>query len=390
MLLAALVDAGCPLDVVRDAAHACGVDELSVDVEEVSRAGLRALRLRIGDAGGQPTERDLSTCIAAVDASGLAPRVRERAVATLRRLGSVEARLHGGDPAHVHLHELSAADTLVDVAGVCAALEHLAVDDVRFGPLPAGQGTITTTMHGVLPLPAPATLQMLSDAGATLLPAEDGVEHVTPTAAALLTTLGRPGTAPLRLRAVGHGAGTRDDPRRPNITRCWLGDPVEDGSNAGASAEQFTDRCVELRTNLDDATPAVVADLLQRSLDAGALDAWIVPATMKKGRPGHVLHVLVTDGADAALAALLLDIAPTLGVRRTAAPRMVAERDVVDFESPLGPVRVKRKRLHGRIVDARPELDDCRAIADRTGRPLHQVVDVITAAARAALIEDRP
>ncbi len=386
MLLAALIDAGCPLDVVRDAARACGVTELSLDVEEVSRAGMRALHLRIDDDGSGP-ERDVQACLAAVEASGLPLRARQRALATLRRLGEVEAQLHGGDPAHVHLHELSAADTLLDVAGVCAALEHLDVAEVRFGPLPAGQGTVDT-MHGLLPLPAPATLRMLSDAGATLLPAEDGIEHVTPTAAALLTTLGRPGAAPLRLRAVGHGAGTRDDPRRPNVTRCWLGDAVAPGSNS--QAESFSDAVVELRTNLDDATPAVVADLLQRALDAGALDAWVVAATMKKGRPGHVLHVLAAEGADAPLAAMLLESAPTLGVRRSAAPRMVADRDVVDFASPLGPVRVKRKRLHGRVVDARPEMDDCRALADRSGMPLHQVVDTVTAAARTAYLEDRP
>jgi len=384
MLLAALIDAGCPLDTVRDAARACGLHELSLDVEEVSRAGMRALHLRIDD-DGSGGERTLRTCLAAVEASGLPPRVRERATAVLRRIGAVEAGLHGGDPDHVHLHELSAADTLLDVAGFCAALEHLGVDEVRYGPLPAGQGTVRT-MHGLLPLPVPATMEMLTDAGATLLPAEDGIEHVTPTAAALLTTLGRPGAAPLRLRATGQGAGTRDNPRRPNLSRVWLGDPVSDGSNMTA---EFSDRCVELRTNLDEATPAVVADLVQRVLDAGALDAWIVSATMKKGRPGHVLHVLVPDGADAAMAALLLEVAPTLGVRCGEAHRMVAEREVVEFESPFGTVRVKCKRLHGRAVDARPEMDDCRAIADRTGMPLHQVVDTVTAAARAALLEDR-
>lgn len=388
MLLAALVDAGCPLDVVRDAARACGVTELSLDTEEVRRAGLRALHLRITATGAPATTRDLRTCIAAVDASGLPPRARQRAVATLRRLGTVEAQLHGVRGADdVHLHELSAADTLLDVAGVCAALEHLDVDEVRYGPLPGGQGTVTTA-HGVIPLPAPATLQLLADAGATLLPADDGVEHVTPTAAALLTAIGTPGIAPLRLRKVGHGAGTRDDPRRPNLTRCWLGDAVDTGNNSPVRPG-FDDRCVELRTNLDDATPAVVADILQRALAAGALDAWVAPVTMKKGRPGHVLHVLAAGGADTSLAALLLDVAPTLGVRRTEAPRMVAARDVVAFDSPLGRVQVKRKHLHGRVVDARPEMDDCRAVADRTGMPLHQVVDTITAAARAALLEDQ-
>jgi uncharacterized protein (TIGR00299 family) protein len=406
MLLAALIDAGCPLDVVRDALRACGVDELRVEVDEVRRAGMRALHLRIEDVRHDAPphlrihdprhdalrvhvagiERDLQTCLDAVDAANLPAPVRDNALRVLRRLGSVEAHVHGGDPEHVHLHELSAADTLLDVVGVCAALHHLGVDRVGYGPLPAGQGVVHT-QHGALPLPAPATMQFLSEAGATMLPAEDGIEHVTPTAAALLTTLGTPGLMPMRLRRIGHGAGTRDDPRRPNIARCWLGDAL--AAEEGAPP-QFDDACVELRTNLDDASPAVVADAMQRCLDAGALDAWIVPATMKKGRPGSILHVLAPQGGDAQLAALLLDISPTLGVRRSDSPRMVAQRDVVDFDSPLGMVRVKRKHLHGRVVDARPELDDCRDIATRTGTPLHQVVDTITAAARAAYIEDRP
>jgi uncharacterized protein (TIGR00299 family) protein len=390
MLLAALVDAGCPLDVVRDAMRACGVDELRVDVDEVRRAGMRALHLRIEDVradaprtqGASGIERDLQTCLAAVDASNLPARVRDSASRVLHRLGSVEAHLHGGDPEHVHLHELSAADTMLDVVGVCAALDHLGVERVGYGPLPAGQGVVHT-QHGALPLPAPATMQLLSDAGASVLPAEDGIEHVTPTAAALLTTLGTPGLLPMRLRRIGHGAGTRDDPRRPNIARCWLGDALAAPDDA---PPQFDDACVELRTNLDDATPAVVADAMQHCLDAGALDAWIVPATMKKGRPGSILHVLAPAGGDTQLAALLLEISPTLGVRRTESPRMVAQRDVVDFDSPLGRVRIKRKRLHGRVVDARPELDDCRDVATRTGAPLHHVVDTISAAARLAYL----
>jgi len=385
MLLAALLDAGCPLEVVREAVHACGVDDVRIDTEDVSRAGLRALHLRIEAVPGAAlVERDLDACISALNDSLLPVRVRANATFTLVNLGVVEAQLHGVSPDHVHLHELSAADTLVDVVGVCAALDHLGVDHVRFGPLPAGQGTVETE-HGEIPLPAPSTLAMLATAGATLLPAVDGVEHVTPTAAALLTTLGTPGAPPLRLRSIGHGAGTRDDPRRPNIARVWIGDAVGAADDAPL---EFDDVCTELRTNIDDASPVVVADVMQRCLAAGALDAWVVPATMKKGRPGSVLHVLAPPGSDVALATLLLETAPTLGVRRTETLRMVAQRDVVDFESPLGMVRVKRKRLRDRVVDARPELDDCRAVADRTGMPLHRVIDTITAAARAAFTED--
>ena len=245
-----------------------------------------------------------------------------------------------------------------------------------------GSGSVATA-HGVLPLPAPATLALLAEVGAPLRPGVHGVEQVTPTAAALLTTVARFDGPAMRLRAVGHGAGTRDDPRRPNLVRCWVGDAEP---AAGGALGGFDDGCVELRTNLDDAAPAVVADLAERVLAAGALDAWVVAATFKKGRPGHVLHVLVPSGAEAAVAALLLVDGPTLGVRATMAPRMVAEREVRPFASPLGEVRVKRKLIGGRVVDARPELDDCRRLAAATGRPLHQVIEAVSAAAREEML----
>ena len=381
MLLAALLDAGCPLEPVRDAVRACGVTEAEIGVTETLRAGLRGLLLRVA-VHGRPRHRPLSECLAAIAAAGLPAPVAEGATTTLRRLGDCEARLHGIPVDRVELHELGAVDTLVDVVGVCAALHHLGATEVLCSPLPAAPGTVTTE-HGVLPLPAPATLALLAEARAPLRPGIPGVEQVTPTAAALLTTLARFAVPAMRLRAVGHGAGSRDDPRRPNLVRCWVGDADEAGVAAPGG---FDDACVELRTNLDDAAPAVVADLAERVLAAGALDAWVVAATMKKGRPGHVLHALVHQAAVAAVAALLLVEGPTLGVRRTDAPRMVAERDVQPFASPLGEVRVKRKLVGGRVVDARPELDDCRRLAAATGRPLHQVIDTVSAAARAELM----
>ena len=381
MLLAALLDAGCPLDPVRDAVRACGVTEAEIGVVETLRAGLRGLLLRVA-VHGRPRHRPLSESLAAIAAAGLPAQVAEGATTTLRRLGDSEARLHGIPVDRVELHELGAVDTLIDVVGVCAALHHLGATEVLCSPLPAAPGTVTTE-HGVLPLPAPATLALLAEARAPLRPGIPGVEQVTPTAAALLTTLARFAVPAMRLRAVGHGAGSRDDPRRPNLVRCWVGDAVDAGVAAPAG---FDDACVELRTNLDDAAPAVVADLAERVLAAGALDAWVVAATMKKGRPGHILHALVPPAAEAAVAALLLVEGPTLGVRRTDAPRMVAERDVQPFASPLGEVRVKRKLVGGRVVDARPELDDCRRLAAATGRPLHQVIDTVSAAARAEML----
>ncbi|HEV3123270.1 MAG TPA: nickel pincer cofactor biosynthesis protein LarC [Candidatus Dormibacteraeota bacterium] len=382
MLLAALIDAGASLDAVQSALLACGVEEATVSVDEVFRAGVRGLHLDIA-VSGAVAARDLAACVSAVSASALPPRLRERAVAALRRLGDTESRLHGTAPEHTHLHELGAVDTMVDIVGVCAALESLGVDDIGCSPLPVAPGTVNTE-HGELPLPAPATLSMLAAAGVPVLPGLAGVEQVTPTAAALLTTLARFEVPAMRLQVTGHGAGSRDDPRRPNLVRCWLGDPLPDG--AGEAPDGFDDPCVELRTNLDDVSPAVVADLAARCLDAGAVDVWVVAATMKKGRPGHVLHALVPTGMDQAVATLLLEQSPTLGVRRTLAPRMVAGRDSAVLDSPYGAVRVKRKVLGGRVVDARPELDDCRRLAKTSGRPLHEVVDTLTAAARAALV----
>lgn len=381
MLLASLLDAGCPIEAVRAALRACGVTEAEIGTVETLRAGLRGLLLRV-EVTGPPRRRGLPECLEAVAAAGLPAAVEGWAATALRRLGAAEARLHGIAAERVELHELGAVDTLVDVVGVCTALDVLGAADVLCSPLPAATGSVTTE-HGVLPLPAPATLALLAEAGAPLRPGIPGVEQVTPTAAALLTTVARFAAPSMRLRAVGHGAGARDDPRRPNLVRCWVGVAAAEGEGDPAG---FGDACVELRTNLDDATPAVVADLAARVLAAGALDAWVVAATMKKGRPGHVLHALVPAGAEAAVAALLLVEGPTLGVRATSAPRMVAERDVLPFASPLGEVRVKRKLVGGRVVDARPELDDCRRLAAATGRPLHQVIETVSAAARDALL----
>ncbi|TMC48278.1 MAG: LarC family nickel insertion protein [Chloroflexi bacterium] len=383
MLLAALLDAGASLGAVRSALAACDLVELSLQTEEVTRSGLRGLHLRV-DGGSRSGEGDLAGRLAALADAPLPARVRDRAAAVLGSIAAAEGRLHGVPAGALHLDELDSTDTIVDVVGVCAALEDLDVDSIWCSPLPAGSGSLAGD-RGRLPLPAPATLELLAGTEALLLPAPGQVEHVTPTAAALLATLARFEVPAMRLHAVGCGAGTRDDPRRPNLVRAWLGDPAGGGENdAGA---RFDDDCVELRTNLDDVSPAVVAALAGRCLEAGALDVWVVAATMKKGRPGHVLHALVPRGGDAALAALLLEESPTLGVRRTEAARMVAAREVLDFDSPLGPVRVKCKRWRGRLVDARPELDDCGRLATATGRPLHEVVDTVTAAARAAFVE---
>lgn len=387
MLLAALLDVGASAATVERALAACGAG-VKLESEETRRAGLRGLRLHIHpDAVEAGRVRDLSDCLAALEASGLPARLRARATSTLQTLGAAEARLHGVAVEHVHLHELGALDTLVDVVGVAAALEDLNVSTLTCGPLPAGSGTVATE-HGHVPLPAPATLEILATGGFTVVGGQHGIEEVTPTAAAILAGMARAGSPQMQLRRVGHGAGRRDDQRRPNLVRCWLGEPLPGATPGEAESAQpsFDDAAVELRTNLDDATPAAVAELATRCLAAGALDAWVVPATMKKGRPGHILHVLAPEGADVALAQLLLELGPTLGVRRSWSPRMVAVRDVIEMDLDGHRVRVKRRFEGSRVVDVHPELEDCARIARSRARPLDEVVAELQAAARRALV----
>ncbi|HEY6380076.1 MAG TPA: LarC family nickel insertion protein, partial [Candidatus Dormibacteraeota bacterium] len=248
MLLAAILDAGAATAPVEEALAGCGV-AVRLRTEVVFRAGLRGLRVSFDPGSGEVArQRDLQTCLAAVDGSDLPLRARARAAGALRALGVAEARLHGVAVDSVHLHELGAFDTMVDIVGVAAALEQLDVDVISCGPLPAGSGTVTTE-HGELPLPAPAALDILAAAGFSLMGGVDGVEQVTPTGAAILAAMARPGPPGLRLRSVGHGAGARDDPRRPNLVRCWLGEPLPGalGEDAPATPEAFDDPAVELR-----------------------------------------------------------------------------------------------------------------------------------------------
>ena len=378
MLLAALLDAGADGNAVNRALAACSVGAV-VRTETVHRAGLRAAHLVIDVTEPAGRERTLADCLAAVEGAGLPAPDTARAVAVLAALGAAEAAVHGVEVNDVHLHELSAVDTLVDVVGVCTALGSLGVTRCTASPLPVAWGSVTTA-HGVMPLPAPATLELLRAARASVLQGEPGVEQVTPTGAALVSVLATTAAPAMRIGRVGIGAGSRDDPRRPNVVRAWIGAPV--GPRTSAATPSFDDAAVELRCNLDDVSPAAVAALAAGCLEAGALDAWVIPAVLKKGRPGHVLHVLAAPGQADALGALVLASGATLGVRATEVRLMVVDRVTVEIVIDRERIRVKRRLVAGVVVDARPELDDCVRVAAASGRPLHVVVDELTVAAR--------
>ncbi|MBI4258977.1 MAG: nickel pincer cofactor biosynthesis protein LarC [Actinobacteria bacterium] len=382
MLLAALLDAGAPEGPVREAVEAVLPGRFLIVAEEVDRRGLRARHLRVEEGPEAPpgglSPRPAAELIETVRRAELPAGVRERALAVLGRLAEAEARVHGVPPDDVHLHELGDDDTLLDVVGVAAALEALGVERVLVGEIPlAPRGTIRTA-HGEIPLPGPATLELLRGFAVRW---EGEHERVTPTAAAIVAALGEPGAAlpPITIEAVGYGAGTADPPDVPNVVRVLLGVAAESHGPPGRPPERSL---VVLEANLDDLAPELVADAQQALLEAGALDAWTVPIQMKKGRAAVTLAALCEPELRVALTQVFFEATSTFGVRATAVRRTELDRRTVRVELPGGgTVRVKVGFQGDRVTSVKPEHDEVAALAARTGRPVRVVHEEAVAAA---------
>jgi hypothetical protein len=361
MLLAALLDAGAELEALRRVPVALGLAGVEIGVERVERQGIGALQLRI-DAHDDREHRDYRTIRGLVEDADLPDRARTRSLAAFARLAEVEGGIHGVPPDDVHFHELGSLDTLVDVCGAFVLLDELGVERVVSSPLPFARG-LTGAAHGVLPLPAPATLGLLE--GAALVGVDTEAELVTPTGAAIAAAVVDEWGAlpPLTLDAVGYGAGTKELADRPNVVRVVL----------GTESSRPTGRVVLLETNLDDFPPELVPDAVERCFEAGALDVWTCPAQMKKGRPGFVLSVLARPDVQGEIARVLLEETSALGVRVAPFDRYELERQERVVDLAAGTVRVKVGLLEGRVVNLAPEHDDCAALARSTGRSVQSV-----------------
>jgi uncharacterized protein (TIGR00299 family) protein len=360
MLLAALLDAGASRDVLVSIPERLGLSKVEIVVERVERQGIGALHVDVeAEDDDERAYRDVRELVARAD---LSETTRSRSLAAFARLAVVEAGIHGVDVDDVHFHELGAVDALVDVCGAFALLEELGVGRAVCSQLPYARG-LTRAAHGVLPLPAPATLALLE--GVPLVGVETEAELVTPTGAAIAAVaVDEWGTLPpLVLERVGYGAGTKDLPDRPNVVRVIVGTEVAPA----------TGQVVLLETNLDDLSPELVPDAVERCFAAGALDVWTVPALMKKGRPGVVLSALTRPGAEADVARILLEETSALGVRVHRLSRYELAREERAVEVAGGSVRVKVGMLDGRVVNVAPEHDDCAALAKATGRAVKSI-----------------
>ena len=404
MLLGALLDAGAPFDELARVVESLDLDGVSIARERVDRSGIGATKFRVAVGGAPPDprhdqqhdqrqpdhhhhdhtdhdhhhhehrhdaaggrhhhHRGLSEIAAIVGRAALSAAARTRAAGLFRRLAEVEAGIHGVPVEEVHLHEVGAIDSIVDITLAVAAMEWLAPARVVASPLNVGSGTVVCE-HGELPVPAPATVELL--AGVPIYAKGPPVELVTPTGALLVTAYADAygPLPPMRVERIGYGAGDRDLPASPNVLRALVGEADELPAEAAAS-----ERVVVLECEIDDMNPQLYGVLMERLTEAGAFDVFYAPIQMKKNRPGTLVTVVAPPARREALAGVLFAESTTIGVRVTETARERLDREVVTVESPIGPVRVKVARRGGAVVNAAPEFEDCARLAAERGLPV--------------------
>lgn len=368
MILGALLDAGLSESALRSDLGKIDLPGYTMTVRRAERQSITGTHVTVTPAEDQPHRhwRDIRMLL---EASALDAPVRDTALSIFSRLAEAEAGVHGTSPEEVHFHEVGGVDAIVDICGACIGLALLGIEAVFSGPPRLGSGFVRAA-HGLLPVPAPATASLLARAHAPTAGPDPGTEAVqaellTPTGAAILTTLAefrRPDFVP---GAIGYGLGTRDLPW-PNALRVWIGEIA--GEN-----DSDDDGDILLETNIDDMNPQFFDLLSDRLFAAGALDVWLTPITMKKGRPATQVNIIAAARSRRELEDVLIVNSTTLGVRARPIERVKAARRIESVTTRWGDVRVKLRGWNGRVLDARPEYDDCEAIARTRDIPIREV-----------------
>lgn len=381
MTVGALLDAGVPLDAIRDALARFSLDGVTVSAERVERSGIAATKFHVRVHGEPPDDphrphrhahghRPYRAVRELLVTRPLDAPVRERALAVFAKLAEAEGRVHGVATDDVTFHEVGALDAIADVVGAAVGFTHLGVEAIFHAPLPLGSGFVETA-HGRLPVPGPAVSELVR--GRRVRAGDGTSELVTPTGAAIVAALARPEAVPeMEVDAVGYGAGDRVLPDRPNLLRLAVGTAV---TVAGR------DEVVVLEATIDDSSPQIYAHVLERLLDAGARDAFLVPVVMKKSRPATLLRVLADPPDRDRLAAIVFAETSTIGLRFTTWSRLVLPREETTVETPWGAVRVKVATAPDGTRNVAPEYEDCRHLARDRQVPLKLVLQAAIAAA---------
>jgi uncharacterized protein (TIGR00299 family) protein len=357
MTVGALLDAGASSEGVFDALRSLGTGARFA-VQKTRRAGIAASKFCV-ETEPDGKHRHLPHILDLIGRANISDRAKRNASAVFQRLGQAEAAVHGVAIEKVHFHEVGAVDSIADIVGACVALDLLGVEEIHASAINVGSGTVKAE-HGVLPVPAPATAALL--AGKPIYSRGPEVELTTPTGAAIIAALAAGvGRLPaMTISSIGYGAGDRDFKDQPNVLRVLMGE--------SASAPESTLVSV-IEANIDDSSPQILGYALEKLMEAGALDASLSPLQMKKNRPGSLLRAIARSEDQERLAQIIFSETSTLGLRIYAAERRVQERSIVEVDTPFGKVKMKVSG-HGFA----PEYEDCRAIAERTGTPLPQVI----------------
>ncbi len=369
MLLGAVVSAGVPLALIQDQIDLFELG-ISLRTEIVTRAGLAATNVHV-DVPETATLRHLSDIVALLDV--LSAPVKDRAVATFERLARAEAQVHGTSVDDVHFHEVGALDSIADVVGVCVGFDTLCLDELHCSTLSLGSGT-TRGAHGPIPVPAPAVLAVLK-AIAPIAAGPAPYESTTPTGAALLAEwVTSWGSMPaITLDSIGMGAGTKDTDAVANICRLLVGEAVIRTSRRGAHVDSV-EAMIQLETNVDDLDPRVWPEAIAAVMQAGAVDAWVTPILMKKGRPAHTFSALCPENFADAVSTEIFSQTSTIGLRRHMVDRIVLERSESAVDVNGHSIGVKIARLDGRVVNISVEWDDVVVAAEALGVPANDVL----------------
>ena len=377
MIMASLLDAGVPLAALKDGLEKLALGGWDLRTRQVMKGAFRATKVDVEiDRSAHQHQRSLRDILQILEASGLAPSVKERAGRIFTRLADAEARVHGTSRESVHFHEVGAVDAIVDVTGAVLALDLAGVRAVHVSALPIGGGYVAGA-HGKIPIPGPGTAELLR--GFPVVDTGVRAELVTPTGAAILTTLaasaGR--MPPLTVDTVGYGAGTVDLPDTPNVLRCFLGETT--------ASEAGDETVLEIETTIDDMSPQLYEPLIERLFGAGALDVYLQPVIMKRGRPGIVVTALCPPDRVGDLSQALFEESTTIGVRWSERRRARLEREIVTLTTAYGAIPFKVSRLSGRVVTVTPEFADVARIAREKSLPVRDVLDRARAEGRRLL-----
>lgn len=365
MVVGSLLDLGVDVTYLREELDKLPVSGYRIETRKEARHHIFGTRFKVKVDTADHPHRNHSDIEKIIKTSSLGERVKERSLKVFKRLAKAEAKLHHVKIEDVVFHEVGAVDSIVDIVGAAIALEALGVEEVYASPLPLGSGFVKTE-HGNLPVPAPATLEVLK--GFPVTPSIIKQELTTPTGGSLMATLssGKGGMPPLNIQQIGYGVGGKEFKEQPNLLRAVLGE-----KESGFEREGL----IVLETNIDDMNPQVYDYLIERLLDMGALDVFLVPVQMKKNRPGVLLKVLTCEEKSEALAKIIFDESTTLGIRSHRIERLQLPREIKEVETPYGTVKVKVAEKEGKVYNIQPEYEACKNIAKKKGVPLRTVLD---------------